>query len=44
MKKLIDCEVFDHAMIEDIIVDKEIKYFKNRNIYSLGQTNQKVLI
>ena len=29
-------------MIEDIIVDQEIKYFKNRNIYSLGQTNQKL--
>lgn len=38
----LDYEVFDHAMIEDIIVDQEIKYFKNRNIYSLGQTNQKL--
>jgi len=34
--------VFDHANIEDIVVDEEIKYYKNRNIYSLGQTNQKV--
>jgi len=33
---------FYFLFLKDIIVDQEIKYFKNRNIYSLGQTNQKL--